>query len=164
MQPQRECRQDAERRGSLARVVQTGAECTMTSPPSPSNVRLTISVTPEVHATFQRLAKGSGMSISKAMGEWLGDTLEAAEFMATKIEQARAAPKIVMREMHAYAQGLVDETGALMDRMREEGRQARARQAEADTPALGGLHPPVSNTGGKVPAKGHTGRTGHRKG
>lgn len=131
-------------------MVQSGAECTMASPPTPK-IRLTITVTPEVHATFQRLAKGSGMSISKAMGEWLGDTLEAAEFMATKIEQARAAPKIVMAEMHAYAQGLADETGAAMERMRERGRQDRVGAASARAPEPARPIPPSGNTGGKGP-------------
>ena len=129
----------------------------MTSPPTP-NVRLTISVTPEVHATFQRLAKGSGMSISKAMGEWLGDTIEAADFMATKIEQARAAPKIVMREMHAYALGLADETGALLERVAEKGKQDRAA-ASARAPTGPASRPPSGNTGGKGTRTG-TGKPG----
>jgi hypothetical protein len=116
----------------------------MTSTPSP-NVRLTITVTPEVHATFQRLATAGGMSLSKAMGEWLADTVEAAEFTATKMEQARAAPKIVMREMHAYALGLADETGQLMDQLREKGRADRAAAGPSAT------IPPPSNTGGKGP-------------
>ena len=82
----------------------------MTSTPSPTTepVRLTITVTPEVHAAFRRLADASGMSMGKAMGEWLGDTLEAVEFMAEKMEQARAAPRLVMQEMHAYALGLAE--------------------------------------------------------
>lgn len=113
----------------------------MTSTPTP-NVRLTISVTPEVHAAFLRLSKAGSMSISKAMGEWLADTVEAAEFMATKMEQARAAPKVVMREMHAYALGLADETGALMDQLREKGRAERSGAARASLP-------PSGNTGGK---------------
>jgi hypothetical protein len=129
-------------------VVQTGAQCTMTS--TPPNVRLTISVTPEVHATFQRLAKAGSMSISKAMGEWLGDTVEAAQFMAEKMEQARAAPKVVMREMHAYALGLADETGTLMESMRLKGAEARAELAR-DARAGHRQPPPSSNTGGKGP-------------
>lgn len=116
----------------------------MTSTPSP-NIRLTITVSPEVHATFQRLAKASGMSISKAMGEWLGDTLEAVEFTAVKVEQARSAPKVVMREMHAYALGLADETSALMDQVRMVGEDARRRAGAARPQRV----PPSSNTGGK---------------
>jgi len=113
-------------------------------------VRLTISVSPEVHATFARLAKASGISLSRAMGEWLGDTIEAASFTADKVEQARAAPKIVMREMHAYALGLADETGALLDRV----RQAKAPGVGKRSATAGDLSPPPSNTGGKVPLSG----------
>ena len=131
----------------------------MTSPPTP-NVRLTISVTPQVHATFQRLAKGSGVSISKAMGEWLGDTIEAAEFMAEKIEQARAAPRIVMQEMHAYALGLSDETGAVVERMRQKGRAERAGALGSDAAPPAQLRvPPSGNTGGKG-TKAGTGKPG----
>ena len=110
----------------------------MTSTPTTENVRLTITVTPEVHETFQRLAKAGSMSLSRAMGEWLGDTVDAAQFMAEKMEQARAAPKIVMREMHAYALGLADETGALMERMKKEGRRpGRAGKRSAARPGRG---------------------------
>lgn len=90
------------------------------------------------------------MSIGRSMGEWLGDTVEAADFMAAKMEQARAAPKLVMQEMHAYALGMADETGALLAKIREGGRGGGAagkRSAAAPAP----LSPPVSNTGGKVP-------------
>lgn len=115
----------------------------MTSTPTPpKHIRLTISVTPEVHATFQRMAKASGQSISRSMGGWLDDTCEAASFMAEKLEQARAAPKLVAQEMHAYAMGLADETGQLMEQLRERGRAER-RSARAVP------HPPSSNTGGK---------------
>jgi len=123
----------------------------MHSPPTPTaqNIRLTITVTPEVHETFQRFAKAAGMSLGRAMGEWLGDTVEAAEFTAEKMEQARAAPKIVMQEMHAYALGLADETGQLMDSLRKKGRAERSAAARA-TLADKGTHPPSSNTGGNV--------------
>lgn len=150
----------AERYSSPCGLVQTGAECTMTSTPTTENVRLTITVTPEVHETFQRLAKAGSMSLSRAMGEWLGDTVEAAQFMAEKMEQARAAPKIVMREMHAYALGLADETGALMERMKKEGATARAGgQAERRTPGPRPI-PPSSNTGGKGTQAGTGSRGG----
>jgi hypothetical protein len=138
-------------------VVQTGAQCTMTSTPSPTsqNVRLTISVTPEVHETFQRLSKASSMSISKAMGEWLGDTLEAAEFMAEKMEQARAAPKVVMREMHAYALGLVDETSDLMARMKKKGQTQDGGDASAPRRPVAAPSPRPVIRGGKSKDKNH---------
>lgn len=112
-------------------------------------IRLTISVTPEVHQAFQRLATASGISLSRAMGEWLGDTLEAVEFTASKVEEARAAPKLVMRQMHAYALGLADETGTLLDRVRKgTASGAGKRSAAPEAPV-----PPSSNTGGKSPGK-----------
>ena len=125
----------------------------MTSTPSPTTepVRLTITVTPEVHAAFRRLADASGMSMGKAMGEWLGDTLEAVEFMAEKMEQARAAPRLVMQEMHAYALGLADETGDMLRQIAKKGEADRAggRAGVSDAGADG--IPPSCNTGGKLP-------------
>jgi hypothetical protein len=116
------------------------------APPPSQNVRLTITVTPEVHEAFVQLSKASGISISRAMGEWLGDTLDAVKFTAEKMQQARAAPKIVMREMHAYALGLADETGAILERARRA-PAAGKRSASAGAP-------PSSNTGGKTPTAG----------
>ena len=136
---------------------------TVSPPTSSESRRVTVPVSPEVHAAFQRLAKASGMSTGKAMAEWLADTLEAVEFMALKVEQARSAPRIVAREMHAYALGLADETGALMGKLRSLGAKHR-EQEEGGVGALGmrsvpgapsdpSAIPPPCNTGGKVPPK-----------
>jgi len=108
-----------------------------------------VTVTPEVHEAFQRLAKAGSMSLSRAMGEWLGDTVEAAQFMAEKMEQARAAPKMVMREMHAYALGLADETGDVIKRMQAKGKAEREAALGSDA-RLPAKRPPSGNTGGKV--------------
>ena len=117
-------------------------------------IRLTISVTPEVHAAFERLSSASGMSMSRTMGEWLEDTLDAVQYTATMVEKARAAPKVVMREMHAYALGLADETGSLLDKVRlESGKAAAARPAQRTAGNSVPLSPPSCNTGGKVPRK-----------
>lgn len=131
----------------------------MTQTPSLQNVRLTITVTPEVHEVFKRFSAAAGMSLSRAMGEWLGDTVEAAEYTAGQMERARAAPKAVMREMHAYALGLADETGALMRTIKTKGeasRQPKAEGSASGSPPLPKgkrkttLSPPLSNTGGKA--------------
>jgi len=116
-------------------------------------VRLTISVTPEVHAAFERLSAASGLSMSRCMGDWLGDTLDAVEYTATMVEKARAAPKQVMREVHAYALGLADETGSILQSMRAgKGRPERSAAASAArSRPTAGLIPPSCNTGGKVP-------------
>ena len=121
----------------------------MQSPPTleTKEVRLTIPVSAEVHEAFTRIAKATKMPVGRAMGEWLGDTIEAAQLMAEKLEQARAAPRLVMQEMHAYALGLADETGALLDKVRKEGQKAREGRAQADRPAAAAPTTPPSNTG-----------------
>jgi hypothetical protein len=131
-------------------------------PPPSKPPRVSVPVSAEVLEVFQRLAKAGNMSTGKAMAEWLSDTVEAAEFMAATMEKARAAPKVVMREMHAYALGLVDETGDLIRQISRKGELERAKaNAVARKRSAGGgvglsepLTPPVSNTGGKVPEKG----------
>jgi hypothetical protein len=116
-------------------------------------IRLTIAVTPEVHAVFSRMAETAGISLGKCMGEWLGDTLEGAEFVARKMEDARKAPRLVMREMQALSRGLVDEVDATAELLRAAGPASGARRQQ---PA--GVSPPSSNTGGKGPGKGKGGR------
>ena len=125
-----------------------------TTTPTP-NVRLTISVTPEVHETFQRLAKASSMSTGRAMGDWLNDTLEGAQFMAVNMERARAAPRLVAQELHAYALGMTDEMGDVLKKLREQGTEDRAGGALAPPLRHPTPSPPSSNTGGKVPKKVH---------
>jgi hypothetical protein len=131
---------------------------TKTSPPikPAKKIRLTISVTPEVHASFTRLANAGNMSLGNAMGEWMSDTIEGVDYMAFTMERARAAPGIVMKEIHAYALGLADETGQLMRDIAEKGKLDRGGLTGCGS-ALEGRHgrPPIStpfsNTGGKVP-------------
>lgn len=115
------------------------------------NIRLTITVTPEVHQTFQRFAKAASMPVGRAMGEWLGDTIEAAEFTAQKMEQARSAPSLVARELHAYALGMADEAGTLLKRMQADGAASRtAGVAKRPPQSVAPVQlPPSSNTGGK---------------
>ena len=125
-------------------------------------MRLTISVTPEVHSTFQRLANAGSMSISRAMGDWLADTLDAVTYTAQKMEQARAAPKLVAREMHSYALGLVDVTSQTIEAVRTGAPVPPAPETPGPSSASAPSGqaaperrqaPPSSNTGGKVPRR-----------
>lgn len=126
--------------------------------------RVSVPVTREVFKVFQRLAKASNMSTGRAMAEWLADTIEAAEFMATSVERARAAPRVVAREMHAYALGLADETGELIRQIAKKGEAERVAARAGGggaTPRRGNVTggasgpadqiPPPCNTGGKLP-------------
>ena len=95
------------------------------------------------------------MSLGRVMGEWLGDTLEAVEFTASRVEAARAAPKLAMREMHAYALGIADETGALLRSMGKGGTEGGALPKARPHAALS-LPPRPVIRGGKSPGKTST--------
>lgn len=84
----------------------------------PENIRLTITVTPEVHAAFTRMAEASGMSLGRAMGEWLADTLEGVEFVTAQLVKAREAPRQVVRDMRQGLLGMTDEMDKLLSDMR----------------------------------------------
>jgi hypothetical protein len=126
----------------------------MKTPHAPERIRLTITVTPEVHETFTRMAAAGSMSLSRAMGDWLADTVEAAAHMATLMERARSAPREVTREMHAYALGLADETGAVMEELRvKSAARATAGAVAYGAARVAAFAPPSGNTGGKVPSE-----------
>lgn len=101
----------------------------------PKTIRVTVPVTPQVQEVFKRLSIASGVSMGKAMGDWLADTSDAALAMADLMEKARQQPKLVASQLHGYALGLTDMTTELLETL---------RKPEA------GLTPPVGNTGGKV--------------
>ena len=90
----------------------------MAKPPSPERLRLTIAVTPEVHETFQRMADATGISLGRAMGDWLADTIEGAQMLTAQLERARAAPRTAIREMQAGLHGLHGELAQMLDKMR----------------------------------------------
>ena len=113
-------------------------------------IRLTISVTPEVHEVFSRIAEAGGMSLGKCMGEWLTDTIDGAQFVALKMQEARKAPRVVMREMQAFARGLVSEVDEVASSLRSGLPRTGASQAPAGQTVPS---PPSSNTGGKLPGK-----------
>ena len=124
---------------------------TLTPPTRPP--RVSVPVSAEVLDTFERLAAAGNMSTGKAIASWLEDTIEAAEYLASKMIQARAAPKIVAAELHAYALGMADETNQLMKDLQAKGRADRVAAGMRQRPdsGAGSPSPPSSNTGGKVP-------------
>lgn len=92
------------------------------------------------------------MSLGKCMGDWLADTAEGAQFVSMKMEEARRAPKTVMREFQAMARGLVEEVDSVVETMRKKSLvDSRATDAQHRRAAGAKALPPSSNTGGKVP-------------
>lgn len=138
-------------------------------------IRVTVPVTPEVRDAFKRLSAAQGVSVGKAMGEWLTDTLDGVLVMADLLERARKAPQLAVRELHAYATGLTDLTSELIREVQVRSSKQRtggalegpAEAGGAGAPSVSiqdvlaaaqkrsskGLPPPVSNTGGKVGKK-----------
>jgi hypothetical protein len=134
-----------------------------TVPPPQKPPRVSVPLSAETLQVFQRLAKAGNMSTGRAIAEWLDDTIEAADLMASTMERARAAPKIVTAELHAMMLGMADQTKELADKYSRfkgslnatpsaeaQGMQAKRRHSDA---AEGGGEsiPPSCNTGGKVP-------------
>ena len=129
------------------------------SPPSRPS-RVSVPIDSDTLAVFERLAKVSGSSTGKAIAEWLSDTVEGAELMASTMERARSAPKLVTAELHAMALGLSENTKELMDKFSKMGKAARTGDAVAMRSSDGSLaaiakppKPPSCNTGGKLPTK-----------
>lgn len=122
-------------------------------PPTSKPPRVSVPVSADVLAVFERLAKAGNMSTGRAMAEWLADTVEAAELMASTMERARAAPKVVTAELHAMMLGMTDQTKELMDKYAKFKGALPDRNAPALRPVgpLEPLTPPSGNTGGKVP-------------
>lgn len=129
-------------------------------------IRTTISLTPEAYEVFKRMAAAANMSVSRAMGDWLTDTADAAMMITTKMEEAKSAPVRVMRELQAMVAGMVNEVDDITEIVREKRRVERAasmkrtdgrtrerppaRPDSAARPASAAI-PPSSNTGGKSP-------------
>lgn len=120
--------------------------------------RLSIPVTPEVEASFARLAEATGVSVSKAMGDWLADTLEGVDAMANIISQAKGDTLKAARNMSAYAESLTLSGAEALDSLLKVA-QLELQVRETTAAAMGkarraaGVTPPVSNTGGKVQNK-----------
>lgn len=108
---------------------------TKTISPPTKPPRVSVPVSAEVLEVFERLAKAGNMSTGRAIAEWLGDTVEAAQHMASLVERAREAPKLVARELHAYSLGLADETNQLIKDLTIAGRAERGRAGGAKAPS-----------------------------
>lgn len=131
-----------------------------TSPP-PKNIRLTISVTPEVHATFERMASAGRMSMSRAMGDWLQDTVEAADFMAATLEKAKRMPSMATGELTGFAEAVTQQAQQILQSMAQGPGRGGNGAASAAQRAPARHSPPSGNTGGKGP-KSTTSRPGGR--
>jgi hypothetical protein len=119
----------------------------MTSPPSPKTTRVSVPVTPEVLAKFQRFSEVSGLSLGKSMGDWLRDTATALDAMTDILETHKRAPAeaiVQLQSLSASLQNVTDDAIKGMKKPRREGPplagECRAadlfRAASAELPRL----------------------------
>lgn len=131
----------------------------MNTPPTPKSIRVTVPVSPEVLALFQRLSKAAGQSVGRSMGGWLEETMDGVVPMIHILERHKQAPKKAIQSLQLYAGTLQDMSNDLFDRVREmptEGGDRAPALAAMQSASDGiqnhmkrGLTPPSSNTGGK---------------
>jgi hypothetical protein len=129
--------------------------------PKPDSIRLTITVSPEVHEAFSRMAQVSGMSLGRCMGEWLGDTLEGVQLVTHQMQRAREAPREMAREMRQAALGILDEADDLvalarsgkLDALRELGRPSGDARSAPRAAGTAPASPRLVIRGGKSHGK-----------
>lgn len=119
-----------------------------------TRTRTTISIPTEALEVFQRMAAAANISTSRCMGDWLADTVDAAQMITLQMEEAKRAPMRVMREMRAMVAGMNLAVDEAEQEVRAHRAVTRASGARSDATAPS---PPSSNTGGKYPKRGHNG-------
>jgi len=107
-------------------------------------IRTTISLSPEAHEVFKRMAEAGNLSISRCMGDWLADTLDAAEMITLKMEDAKREPMRVVKELRAMVAGMV---ASVDDMAQEAGNSRRLSGAQQRAAGADAAPPPSSNTG-----------------
>lgn len=116
-------------------------------------IRTTISVPQDVYEVFKQMAEASGVSVSRCMGDWLGETVEGAQHVSMQLQRARELSKKGIKQLHAALK-----SGESMDEFATE-KAARTDGASPAQPARTPPPTPYSNTGLKSPT-GHKSRGG----
>ena len=131
----------------------------MNTPHTLKPIRVTVPVTPEVLALFQRLSGASGKSVGRLMGEWLDETRDGLEPMIDIMLDFKKRPREAVKALQLHAITINDMAAEMVSdamRLGPDGSADGGRQAERDdireasgSIGKGGLTPPSSNTGGK---------------
>ena len=112
---------------------------------------LTLDIDAEVLEVYRAMAATSKISLSRCVALWLEDTADGARFVAQRVEDARVAPMVVLRELHARMQGASEVLDETMSALREGARERRRAQPGGGSERSA----PSSNTGLKG-TEGHT--------
>lgn len=84
----------------------------------PKTIRVSVPVTPEVLAKFQRFSEASGLSLGKSMGDWLKDTADGLQAMTDILEAHKRSPAKAMAQLSTYATALQDITSETIKKMK----------------------------------------------
>jgi hypothetical protein len=115
--------------------------------PPPKTTRVSVPVTPEVLAKFQRFSEASGLSLGKSIGDWLKDTVAGLDAMTEILESHKRKPAEAIAKLHGLSATLQAVSEEAMQNMRKpprregaplagEGRAAEAMRAAAQSPRL----------------------------
>ena len=109
----------------------------MKTPPS-QRVRVTVPVTPDTLEAFQHYADAAGISVGRAMGDWLRDQVSAVTYVAVQLEAVHEAPREIALQLVPAAARMDAESAG-------ERPAAAAAGPEAPRPVI---------RGGKSPRQG----------
>ena len=127
---------------------------------SSKTIRISVPITPEVLAKFQRFSDVSGLSLGKSIGDWLKDTVQGLDAMIDILEAHKQSPAKAMEKLTVYASALQEITSDTLVSMKtapsplREGAPlageslAVAKAAMRKAAAFKVIHP-SGNTGGK---------------
>ena len=113
-------------------------------------VRVTVSIADEHLEVYKRMAALGGLSVSRCLGEWLGDTVDSALFVSANMAKARSAPQAALNELMALNASVHQDILTTKAESRGKGGGGASPSGVSRSP----LYPPYSNTGVKVPQKG----------
>lgn len=121
------------------------------------NLRVSVPITPDVLAKFQRFSDASGLSVSKSIGDWLRDTVSGLDAMTDILESHKRSPAQAMEKLTLLASALQDMTAGAMNSMKDapsplrEGAPLAGKSLAVAKAAIvkAALIPPLGNTGGK---------------
>lgn len=116
----------------------------------PSRVAVTIRLPPAMHKLLSELALAQRMSLSKVIVDWLLDTGDALQSMATLVATVKERPRLAISTIEAHTAALQAVSEDLLRRLRASGTEEASGAGDAGgAPSLSPPpDPPPGNTGG----------------
>ena len=113
----------------------------MKTTPTSKTYRISVPLTPEVLAKFQRFSDASGLSLGKSIGDWLRDTVAGLDAMTEILEAHKRAPAEAISKLQGLATSLQAVSEEAMANMRKTAPAPAPARARRKGPA--GKEPPL---------------------